>query len=228
MSEVMADAFSIDVYQCLDVYRNPSFQKLFDDFISGVGPLRLFVYYQQPYKINESGEINWYNGPKEFFVSDGEKLKLRDKGIFFARAEGKTPNPNNWNDNDIIFGEISEHAVTSLDIIINRIYKPLVEHLDAGDWGVCEDEQKKEFSSVFDKFANELKEALKSLQSSINLESYDPQWQKEAKNTMTSNKPPNPEMLSDFEKVFNDWTEKILEALEGADAERKDEKGDPR
>lgn len=35
-------------------------------------------------------------------------------------------------------------------------------------------------------------------------------------------------MLSDFEKIFNQWSDKISDALEGADAEKKDEKGDPK
>ena len=50
------------------------------------------------------------------------------------------------------------------------------------DWGQCEDEQKKEFVSVFDKFANELREALKSLQSNITLDQYDRKWDNEIKN----------------------------------------------
>jgi hypothetical protein len=61
-------------------------------------------------------------------------------------------------------------------------YKPFIEKLDVADWGQCEDEQKKEFISVFDKFANELREALKSLQSNITLDQYDRKWDNEIKN----------------------------------------------
>lgn len=53
--------------------------------------------------------------------------------------------------------------ITSLNTIINQVYKPLVEKLDANDWGVCEEEQRKDFNHVFEKFSIELKEALKSL-----------------------------------------------------------------
>jgi hypothetical protein len=66
--------------------------------------------------------------------------------------------------------------VTSLDTIINKVYKPLVDRLDTQSWGVCEDEQKKEFNSVFDKFAVELREALKSLTTNITLQPYPAQW----------------------------------------------------
>jgi len=44
------------------------------------------------------------------------------------------------NDNDILFGEISEHMITSLNTVINAVYKPMVEKLDPIDWVKCEDE----------------------------------------------------------------------------------------
>jgi dynein heavy chain len=132
-------------------------------------------------------------------------------------------NTNSGNDNEVLFGEVSESTLTSLNIIINQVFKPLVDRLEPVDWGVCEDEQKKEFSQVFDKFANELKDALKSIQCNIKLESYDPKWENDAKNIATT-KNPNQEMLADFERIFNDWSEKIESALEETESERKDDK----
>ena len=92
-------------------------------------------------------------------------MMLKGKGIYFVRTTppGKPINSNGQFDNDVIFGEISEHTVTALNTIINQVYKPFVEGLGAADWGKCDQEQKKDFTSVFDKFANELREALKSL-----------------------------------------------------------------
>lgn len=114
----------------------------------------------------------------------GEKEKLRGKGLYFLRtvATGKSVNTNGANDGEVLFGEISEHTVTSLNTIINHVYKPLVDRLETGDWGVCEEEQKKEFTQVFDKFANELREALKSLQNNITLDPYDKKWDNDARN----------------------------------------------
>jgi len=76
------------------------------------------------------------------------------------------------------------------------------------DWGECTEEQKKEFTQVYDSFSNELKEALKSLSNNITLEPYDPHWENDAKN-IHSTKAPNQEMISGFERIFNDWSGKI-------------------
>jgi len=61
--------------------------------------------------------------------------------------------------------------------------------LGGDDWGLCEEEQKKEFQQVFDKFATELKEALKSLQNNVNLEKYDPKYENDARNIQTTKNP---------------------------------------
>jgi len=127
------------------------------------------------------------------------------------------------NDNDVLFGEIPEHTVTSLNVIINNVFKPLVDRLEPADWGVCEDEQKKEFTQVFDKFALELKDALKSIQSNIVLEQYDRKYDDKIKNIQNT-KNLDSEMLNDFERIFNDWSEKIEAAIEETESERKDDK----
>lgn len=90
----------------------------------------------------------------------------------------------------------------------------MVEQVE--DWGKCEDEQRKEFTSYFDKFANELKEALKSLSQNINLEEYPPQYENEAKN-IHNGKAPSNDMINEFEKLFNKWSDQISAALDGTE-----------
>jgi hypothetical protein len=141
---------------------------MFDNFFSGEGSNRILIYYQTQYKVTESGEIKDYGGHKEFFVTDGEKIKLKGKGVYFLRVDNegtgdkpKAINQSGTHDDDVLFGEVSEHSVTSLNIIINQIYKPII---DKGiEWEQCSEDQKKEFIQIFDGFSGELKEALKSL-----------------------------------------------------------------
>lgn len=142
MAQCISDIFGIGEYDAHELFRNAKNQPLFDAFLKGTGPARVFVYYQTAYKITETGEIFDYPGREEFYVTDGEKERLKGKGLYFVRTTppGKPVNPNGSSDNEVLFGEISEHTVTTLNVIINQVFKPLVDRLEPVDWGVCEDE----------------------------------------------------------------------------------------
>lgn len=118
MASIIADVFSIGEYEAHELFRNPKHAQVFDGFLKGTGQGRVFVYYQTAYKITESGDyIDYPNTREEFYVTDGEKEKLKGKGIFFYRTTpvGKPVNPNGTNDNEVLLGEISEHTITSLN-----------------------------------------------------------------------------------------------------------------
>jgi hypothetical protein len=57
MASNIADSFGIQEYDAVEVFRLPQFSQCFEDFFAGKGPDAIFVYYQVPYKINESGDI---------------------------------------------------------------------------------------------------------------------------------------------------------------------------
>lgn len=125
----------------------------------GTGPPQLFVYYQPPQKINEQGEvISLEKRHEEFFVTDGDGIKLFGKGVYFLRClpPGQAINDKNTHDAEVLFGEISENSVVQLNTLMNNIYKPLIDKLTPEDWGVCDAEQKRDFTQVFEKFAREL------------------------------------------------------------------------
>jgi dynein heavy chain len=136
---------------------------------------------------------------------------------------GKPISVSGTNDSEVLFGEINENTVFTLNTVVNSVYKPLVDKLDGADWGSCEPEQKREFMQTFDRFAKEVREAIQSLASNITLEPYNPIYTKDALNIQNT-KSPNQEMITDFEKIFNEWSEKIEQTLEEAEAERKDDK----
>ena len=81
----------------------------------------------------------------------------------------------------MLFGEISDHAVPALNTLINNVFKPLVDKMAVEDWKVCENEQKKEFTQIFDKFSKDIAEALKSLETNISLDPYPEKHREEAK-----------------------------------------------
>jgi len=68
---------------------------------------------------------------------------LIGKGLYFVRTTDPDSNKDiskGTTDGDVIFGEISEHAVTTLNTVINQIYKPLIENLTESDWDRCPSE----------------------------------------------------------------------------------------
>ena len=149
----------------------------------------------------------------------GEKEKLFGKGVYFIRCTppGKPINPTGQYDSEVLFGEISEHTVTTLNTVINSVYKPLIEKMEPGDWSLCEPEQKREFLATFDKFAKDLQEALKSLNSNIVLQPFPEKYRQDAKNLQNSKGTQNAEMIQAFEEIFNQWSEKIEATLEEAE-----------
>lgn len=55
------------------------------------------------------------------------------------------------------------------------------------------------------------------------MEPYPTKYHNDAMNIQNI-KVPNPEMINDFEKIFNEWSEKIEITLEEADSEKKEDK----
>lgn len=129
----------------------------------------------------------------------------------------KPINTNGTADDQVMFGEISEEIVPCLNLVINQVYKPSVDKLENNEWGLCEEEQRKEFQHVFDKFAIELREALKSLTSNIKLDEIPEEFENEAKIAANAGGRQNNNMISEFEKLFRKWTEQITNHYEKED-----------
>ena len=72
----------------------------------------------------------------------GEKLKLKGKGIFFLRTipKDKEVNLGTYSDSEVIFGEVSDQSLSALNVVVNNIYKPLVEKLEPPEWKMCQDD----------------------------------------------------------------------------------------
>ena len=83
--------------------------------------------------------------------------------------------------------------------------------------------------SQFDKFSRDIQEALKSLETNITLDPYPEKHRDEAQNVANGNtKGISGDMISDFEYIFNKWSEKIEQELDTADsAATKDKDAGP-
>ena len=68
---------------------------------------------------------------------------MRGKGVFFMRnvKPGEKINQTVVSDDQVLFGEISEHTVGVLKTLINNVYKPLLTQMAESDWKQCEADQ---------------------------------------------------------------------------------------
>jgi len=105
-----------------------------------------------PYQINDNGEIEDLKGahkPVFTVVTDEEKsqVKLRGKAVYFIRNKrpGEAISATGQNDSEVLFGEVSEQTITTLNTYINNVYKPMMDRLENNDWGVCEQDARKEY-----------------------------------------------------------------------------------
>lgn len=76
---------------------------------------------------------------------------------------------NTYSDQEVIFGELSEHPINMMDTLLNSVFYPLVCNFDECDWGVCEEEQRKDFKANMNKFNNEMSQAQKSIHNGVEL-----------------------------------------------------------
>ena len=91
--------------------------------------------------------------------------------MYFVKVDpNKKVVKNAGNDDSILFGEISESSINALNMLMTGIFRPLVSQLETNNWGQCEDEQKKEFLSSFEKFNKELGDAITSINEKKKLE----------------------------------------------------------
>ena len=61
----------------------------------------------------------------------GEEEKLKDKAIYFVRTTppGKPIAAGTASDESVLFGQVSEHSIKTLETLVNAIYAPMVNKL---------------------------------------------------------------------------------------------------
>ena len=173
MASIMADSFKIGEYDTRLAFLGQH-KQLWEDFVQGIGTSWIFVFYQAPLKADANGEFNGStSGSNEFIVSNGETVKLHGKGLYFVR----TTEPGNLkdvslgtDDGDVIFGEISENFVSTFNTLNISINKRPKDNLREAIMDENSNDQRLNFSAIFNDFEMELKESYKSHHHVIKLE----------------------------------------------------------
>ncbi len=68
-------------------------RSLWDAFLSGQGPRRVFVFYQPRDSKTDSGEWVVGKGPREIFATLGDEERIRDHACFFLRTSEAAIDP---------------------------------------------------------------------------------------------------------------------------------------
>jgi hypothetical protein len=99
MAGIMSDVFGVTQIEASEALMKDPATQLLDSFFKNTGPTHIFVYYQPQYTISaDNNEIKIHNNSaKEFLVTDGEKVKLLGKGLYFLRANMLDDKPINVN-----------------------------------------------------------------------------------------------------------------------------------
>lgn len=147
------------------------------------------------------------------------------KALYFVKVDpSKKINKTAGNDDSILFGEISEKTITSLNLLMTGIFKPLVSQLGNESWGSCEEEQKKDFLQSFDKFNKELSDAITSINEKKKLDRVPENYFTMAKSYMgTRDKNQEPEynnMIAAFRQILGKWNDTIEARLKDNDVNR--------
>lgn len=130
-------------------------------------------------------------------------MKLIGKGVYFLRntKNGAAINAQGVSDEQVLFGEISEHTVGVLKTLINNVYKPMLEKMNPEEWKMCEQDQQKEFIQTFDKFAKELMEAQESFKSNIVLDPLNDTLRSKLREGRTQDQ----NLILEYAAIFSKW-----------------------
>ena len=206
--EITSKNFNVDL-----VLKSERFSEKIEDFFKGKGSPKILLYFQanEDQNLDENREnLNEHN----FILTTGEDEVLQYKGIYFLRTTPRDK-PVSLNDlnGDVLFGEIVPNSLNQLNMMMSCVFLPLIEKLDDGYWGDCDEEQKSEFLQLNFNFTNELDESINSLSSNIDKCKLDQKRINSIQNEMDRN--------IYFENLFEEWLKYFHEKFEKDDLEQK-------
>jgi len=125
---------------------------------------------------------------------------LKDKAVWFLRILPPDAKRKPLSLTELIWGEITPNTVPHLNSLMENVYSQFISLLGKDDWGVCEEESKKEFLSHTEKFAEEVKESIKLMSPGQELFKLDPE--ESARIQASTN---DAEKLLFYEGKFTKW-----------------------
>jgi dynein heavy chain, axonemal len=206
--------------------RNEANLNHFTSFFRGDNSGRLFVFYQPVATEGDEG-CSEETGPKVLSISDGNEGVMMNKCCYFVRnvQPGVGLDLAKSGDPDLLFGELGDSALGSIEAILSQSYRPMLDTYD--NWGKVDDEQKNDFVGEIGSFINNINEALNSFASGLELRSPDPKLYRSLE--IKSHRTSLPiESVDHFEALLSEWCNQIESYLNSSTHKSNDDDIGPR
>jgi dynein heavy chain len=135
------------------------------------------------------------------------------KCCYFVRnvAQGVSLDLTRSGESDLLFGELGNSALGTIEAILSQSYRPMLDTYD--NWGKVDEEQKSDFISEIGSFITNINEALTSFASGLELRVPDPKLYRvlEVKSHRTALPT---EAVEHFEVLLNEWCNQIERYLD--------------
>eukprot|EP00439_Symbiodinium_sp_Y106_P074138 s629_g14.t1 len=178
------------------IQENLNYKKL-TEFLEGrTKQQHIFFFYQRPDATNEHNEIIDADKDCKFTITTGENERIKSLAVYFLRnvPQDRAIKTDVFSDQELLFGEVTPNPLESLSTTLATVFRPIAARQEA-NWGQCDEEQKIDFLTNFEKFTVELSESIsalsggivlqKDLPSGIWLDPASPQYQVLCKNSKT-------------------------------------------
>ena len=146
-------------------------------------------------------------------LSDGSNDLMVNKCCYFIRnvTPGVALDITKCGDADLLFGELGDSALGTIEAILSQTYRPMLNTYD--NWGKVDIEKRSDFISEMGLFITNVNEALTSFASGLELRAPDAKLYKAVE--VKSNRTALPTEAADhFETLLDEWCNQIERYLE--------------
>lgn len=221
MAENIAVAFNQEARQnqIENVIKEHANMKKIVDFLEGKSRHQhLFFFYQKPDVINDKGEYVDGPGDPKLLVTTGEHERIKSRAVYFLRnvPPERAVKADVSVDGELLFGEVAGCPLESLNTALMDVFFPLIcQPTAATDWGHCDEEQKGDFKTGFEKFTIELSQGIQSLTGSIELKKLNKDFGIDSTSTSYHDiVKDQPEAVQAFESLVEEWCRQIEQYLD--------------
>ena len=157
-------------------------------------------------------------------MTTGEVDRQKGLAVYFFRASEVSPVTPQAIESELTFGIIGPSALEHLQVALSELYLPLLQ-LASCDWeqGIsCEEGTSEFFFLHYNKFCETLGEAVNTLQGGFTLRRPERMFDIENKAAAFNRAGAEPEIVTQFEAVVEDWCRGIEKLLAETDSSRLD------